>query len=84
MPSAQYSHSLPNGTAVRRELSTHVTRGFSAISSEVSASLEVMVTLLEANVPRPVDANFLGWVHVYVDASLEPDGYSGLGLSFLS
>ena len=38
-----------------------------------------MAHLLASNAPRQVDANFMEWVHLYVDASFDPDSYSGVG-----
>ena len=62
-----------------RDLNGHVSRGFRVISDEFAKSLAVMVELLTENLPRPIDVNFMDWTHVYVDASFEPSGYSGLG-----
>ena len=62
-----------------KDLNVHVSRGFRSISNELAESLTLMVELLTENAPRPVDVNFLDWVHIYVDASLEPSGYSSVG-----
>ena len=60
-------------------LNTHVSRGFKSVCPGLEASLRLMKALLEENLPRPVDTNFVDWVHVYVDAAYEPGGFSGLG-----
>ena len=62
-----------------KELNIHVSRGFKRVSDDLAASLNLMVSLLTENMPRPVDANFSDWVHIYVDASFEPTGFSGVG-----
>lgn len=49
------------------------------VAKELRESLELMVELLTENAPRQVDVNFLDWVHIYVDASFDPEGYSGVG-----
>ena len=62
-----------------RELNSHVARGFTKIADELSSALALMCCILKTNQPRLVDTNFLDWVHLYVDASFEPGGHSGLG-----
>ena len=62
-----------------RELNIHVSRGFKTVSAELANALKLMASLLELNQPRQVDVNFLDWVHLYVDASFEPSGHSGVG-----
>ena len=62
-----------------KELNIHVCRGFKSVSSDLAYALRMMVSLLQDNVPRPVDLNFADWVHIYVDASYEPFGFSGVG-----
>ena len=62
-----------------KDLNTHISRSFRALSKELSESLELMVEMITENAPRQVDVNFLDWTHVYVDASFDPDGYSGIG-----
>ena len=54
-------------------------RGFKTVTEDLAVSLKLIWKLLELNQPRLVDNNFLDWVHLYVDASYEPDGRSGLG-----
>lgn len=62
-----------------KDLNVHVSRSFRSISNELAEPLTLMVELLTENAPRPVDVNFLDWVHIYVDASFEPSGYSSVG-----
>lgn len=54
-------------------------RGFKSVSADLASSLSLMISLLKANVPRPVDVNFSDWVHIYVDAAYEPSSFSGIG-----
>jgi hypothetical protein len=35
--------------------------------------------LRDLNVPRVVDASYMEESHLYVDASFEPEGFSGIG-----
>ena len=42
-------------------------------------SFQTLLSLLEANRPRKVDVNFFEWMHMYVDASYDPKGHSGIG-----
>ena len=62
-----------------KELNAHVSRGFKKVSPDLASSLSLMVSLLRANIPRPVDLNFSDWVHIYVDAAYEPSKFSGIG-----
>jgi hypothetical protein len=55
----------------------HVSSGFKTLTDELVSSFK-LIELLEANIPRPVNASFRDWIHVYVDASFEPGGYSGI------
>ena len=62
-----------------RELNAHLARGLHRLNPDLEASLQTMAHLLSSNAPRQVDANFMEWVHLYVDASFDSDGYSGVG-----
>ena len=64
---------------VLRDLNLHIRRGFKAVSSELRQSFEVLLGLLGTNRPRRVDVNFFEWLHLYVDASYDADGHSGIG-----
>ena len=66
------------------ELNRHVTSGASVIGDTLAACLLAIVDFLADGEPRRVDGNFLDFVHVYVDASFSPDGYSGAGGLVLS
>ena len=66
------------------ELNRHVTSGASAFGDTLAACLLAIVDFLADGEPRRVDGNFLDFVHVYVDASFSPDGYSGAGGLVLS
>lgn len=62
-----------------RELNSHLSRGLRQINPNLEMALQMMAHLLTNNAPRQVDTNFMNWVHLYVDASFDPDGYSGIG-----
>lgn len=62
-----------------RELNSHISRGFATPSDEFKSVLLVLKDLLHDNLPRIVDTRFFEWVHLYVDASFEPGGSSGIG-----
>ena len=62
-----------------RELNSHLSRGLRQINPNLEMALQMMAHLLTNNAPRQVDANFMEWVHLYVDASFDSDGYSGVG-----
>ena len=65
-----------------RALNVHISRSnltLTVVGPELKSALKVMMHLLTANSPRQVDANFFDWVHIYVDASFEPEGFSGVG-----
>ena len=64
---------------VLRDLNLHISRGFRAISDDLKGSFEVLLNLLRNNRPRRVDVNFFEWLHMYVDASYDADGHSGIG-----
>ena len=62
-----------------QELNLHVARNLRVISPDLSAALRLIVHLLNLNSPRVVDTRHKDWHHLYVDASFEPGGYSGIG-----
>ena len=62
-----------------QELNIHLSRGLKALSPNLEAALKLMVNLLNSNAPRTVGVSHTDWFHLYVDASFEPSGYSGVG-----
>ena len=60
-------------------LSNHVTMGRRILTAATKCCLEEIVTLLTCNVPRKVVATQADILHVYVDASSNEVGYSGIG-----
>ena len=60
-------------------LSSHVTMGRKVLTASTKCCLEEIVTLLTCNVPRRVVATQADILHVYVDASFNEVGYSGIG-----
>ena len=62
-----------------KELNVHVARGFKIVGPELAAALRVMIHVLRLNLPRPVRVSHIDWYHIYVDASFEPNSFSGVG-----
>ena len=66
------------------DLNKHLSSGRAKLSDRSLKSLSGIRDLLRTGLPRRVDTNFDDYVHIYVDASFEPEGYSGLGGLLLS
>ena len=49
------------------------------MGEELLASMNLMIQILQTNSPRRIDATYLSWNYLFVDASFEPDGHSGIG-----
>ena len=61
-------------------VSKHGSSGFAKLQSECVEAFELLLSLLRANRQRVISRSLNNVVHVYVDASFEPnDGHSGLG-----
>ena len=60
-------------------LSNHVTRGKKSLSPHTLSCLHDIRNLLVQNIPRKFEASQAEVVHIYVDASFDYSGYSGLG-----
>eukprot|EP00435_Cladocopium_sp_Y103_P025333 s1821_g6.t1 len=61
-----------------RELNRHITRGMRTVSADLRSALTALKFLIDANLPRVVETRHFEWVHLYVDAAYEPQGYSGI------
>ena len=79
----QFASSQVFGRKFRRLLkvflSNHVTMGRKVLTKSTKCCLEEIVALLNCNVPRRVVATQADILHVYVDASFNDVGYSGIG-----
>ena len=62
-----------------QELNLHLARNLRALSPNLEAALKLIVHLLSSNIPRTIGTGHANWFHLYVDASFEPDGFSGVG-----
>lgn len=62
-----------------RELNFHVARGMKTDSAELAASLRLMCHLLVLNSPRSVSVAHVQWSYLFVDASFDPEVFSGIG-----
>lgn len=62
-----------------QELNLHLARNLRTLTPQLEAALNLVVHLIGSNSPRKVSTMHLHWYHMYVDASFELDGYSGVG-----
>ena len=62
-----------------KRVSDHLKIGRKAVSNATSESLCAIKEALKSNIPRRVSGRIADFIHVYVDASFEKDGYSGVG-----
>ena len=62
-----------------RHLSEHIRSGRKSLSVDVVNALTSIKSHVEQNIPRRVSGKLSDYVHIYVDASFEPNGFSGLG-----
>ena len=67
-----------------KQLSEHVASGRRALTPIVLEALTSIREILVKNTPRRVTGQLSDHVHIYVDASFEPDGFSGIGGLVLS
>ena len=69
-----------------RALTSHIMSGRSSLSLSESTKekLEEMRSLIEENHPRVINRHLAEHVHMYVDASFDRTGYSGIGGLLLS
>ena len=62
-----------------RHLSNHIRTGRVNLSAETSNALQGIRDYLHTNVPRKIVGSLSDHVHIYVDASFNDGGYSGIG-----
>ena len=62
-----------------RMLSLHIQGNSAALSSVTVKTLEKLRALISNNLPRKIMGPLSSHIHVYVDASFDENGYSGLG-----
>ena len=62
-----------------RELNFHVAPAMKTVSAELAASLRLMCHLLALNSPRSVSVAHVQWSYLFVDASFDPEVFSGIG-----
>ena len=56
-----------------------MTRGRKTLSQHTQSCLRDIRELLTRNIPRKIEASQAEVLHIYVDASFDYSGYSGLG-----
>ena len=62
-----------------RTLSKHISSGRATLCDSTKLALSELRTQISLNVPRAISGKMSDHVHVYVDASYDPEGYSGVG-----
>lgn len=62
-----------------RSLSKHIASGRHSLDDSTSTAVEELRDQLLANAPRIITGPMSDHVHIYVDASFDLDGYSGVG-----
>ena len=62
-----------------QELNLHIARNMHSVGAELEHALKLISHLLSINAPRTVGTRHSNWFHLYVDASFEPEGFSGIG-----
>ena len=62
-----------------QELNLHIARNMRTVGIDLERALQLIVHLLGLNPPRTVGIGHTNWFHMYVDASFEPGGFSGIG-----
>ena len=62
-----------------QELNMHLARNFRVVGESLESAMKVIIHLFAQNSPRVVSTRYEEWSHLYVDASFEPGGYSGIG-----
>ena len=62
-----------------RTLSKHISSGRAALCDDTKLALCELRTQISHNIPRAISGKMADHVHVYVDASYDPEGYSGVG-----
>lgn len=78
----QFANTQLFGRSMRRDLrdlSMHVDSGRKALTKSTLHALQQLKSKLMLNRPRLVSKGLSSHVHLYVDASYEPEGFSGLG-----
>ena len=67
-----------------RPITEHISSGRKNLSPALIDALHAIMSRLRTNEPRAISGRLSDYVHVYVDASFEPEGYSGVGGIVLS
>ena len=62
-----------------RHLSNHIRSGRANLPDETAEALQLIRNYIHTNVPRKIVGTLCDHVHIYVDASFDDWGYSGLG-----
>ena len=62
-----------------RTLSKHISSGSATLCDSTKLALSELRAQISLNVPRAISGKMSDHVHVYVDASYDPEGYSGVG-----
>ena len=62
-----------------RILSKHISSGRAALCDNTMLALRELREQISLNIPRTISGKMSDHVHVYVDASYDPEGYSGVG-----
>jgi len=62
-----------------RTLSKHISSGRATLCDSTKLALSELRAQISLNVPRAISGKMSDHVHVYVDASYDPEGYSGVG-----
>eukprot|EP00438_Fugacium_kawagutii_P001422 Skav211637 [mRNA] locus=scaffold3476:7948:11312:+ [translate_table: standard] len=70
----QFASSQLFGRVFRRHL-----KEFQALSEKTKSTLVSLSSALTLNKPREISRGLSDHIHIYVDASFEPGGYSGIG-----
>eukprot|EP00435_Cladocopium_sp_Y103_P060244 s575_g22.t1 len=78
----QFASSQLFGRVIRnymRQLSKHIASGRRTLGDEVKRALASVRDRILKNTPRKISGRLSDYVHLYVDASFEPEGFSGVG-----
>ena len=62
-----------------RQLSKHISSGRTFLSEDTVAALVALKSQFSSNLPREVSGSLSEHVHIYVDASFDPDSFCGVG-----
>ena len=62
-----------------RTLSKHISCGRAVLCEDTLLALRELREQISLNIPRLISGKMSDHVHIYVDASYDPEGYSGVG-----